>query len=162
MILFISPYQNALDCAELIERSTREPVKIVNSIRLALAALHVHEFTTVVADENLLECSPGSADTLVQRMGAAMPVFVDMACLRSERVAKMVDTAYRRRGIEGKIARQQAASELRSELKGEVTGLLLSSEMAIKTPDLPASAAERLVSILDIAKRIKERLDNSL
>jgi hypothetical protein len=132
MILFLSPYQNAPHCAELVQRSTREPVKIVSNVRLALAALRNHEFSLVFADENLLECSPGSSDTLTQRMDSAMPVFVDMACLRIERVAKIVATALHRREVECKIARGLAASELRSELKNDVTGLLLSSELALK------------------------------
>ncbi len=159
MILFLSPYQNAPDCAAQIERLTHEQVKVVDSIRLALASLRSHEFTAVVADENLIECTPGSADSLVQRMGAAIPVFVDMACLRMERVAKLVAAACKRREAEYKIAREQAAAELRSELKSEVTGLLISSELVLKTPGHSTETSEKLEGILEIAKRMKVRLE---
>lgn len=161
MILLISPYKTSQDCAALIERSTHDTVKVVDSLRLAHASLRTHEFNAVVADENLLECSPGSADTLVGRMGAAVPVFVDMACLRIERVASMVCTACRRRDMEYKIARELAVAELRSEFKSDVTGLLLSSELALKSPNLTSAATEKLAGVLEIARRMKSRLDGS-
>jgi hypothetical protein len=159
MILFISPYQNATDCATQIQRATHEQVKTVDSIRLAFAALRNHEFTVVVADENLLECSLGSADALVQRMQSATPVFLDMACMRTERISKFVDLAVRRRQQEYKAVRQLAITELHSELKSEVTGLLISSEMALKSPSGSAVMNERLTAVLESAKRIRAKLE---
>jgi hypothetical protein len=159
MILFISPYQNATDCATQIERGTHEQVKTVDSIRLALAALKNHEFTVVVADENLLECSVGSADALVQRMQPATPVFLDMACMRAERISKLVALAVRRRKQEYKAVRELAIAELHSELKSEVTGLLISSELALKSPSVSAAMSERLTAVLESAKRIRAKLE---
>jgi hypothetical protein len=159
MILLLSPYQNAKDCAALIKRATQEDVKHVETIRLALAALRNQEFTTVVADENLLECRPGSADALVQRMQSAVPIFLDMACMRPERVSKFVELALRRREIEYKTARELAAAELKSELKSEVTGLLISSEIALKAANLPPQLNANLSSMLETAKRIKMKLE---
>src|SRR4051794_23777379 len=114
MILLISPYQTAPDCAAQIESATHEQVKIVTSIKLALAALRGGDFKIVAADENLLECSPGSAESLVHRMGGAIPVFVDMACSRPERIVKFILAAIHRRELENDVARQQAIAELRS------------------------------------------------
>ena len=159
MILFLSPYQNAPDCAAHIERLTHEQVKIVDSLRLALASLRTHEFIAVVADENLIECTPGSADSLIQRMGAAVPVFVDMACLRVERVAKLVSTACKRRELEYNSAREEAVAELRSEFKSELTGLLISSEIVLKSEGHSKETSEKLMGILEIAKRMKVRLE---
>jgi hypothetical protein len=50
---------------------TREVVKTVDSVRLAVAALRNREFSAVVADENLLECTPGSAEALLERIQSA-------------------------------------------------------------------------------------------
>ena len=161
MILFISPYQNAPECATLIERARRESVKLVDSLRLGMAALKAHEFTAVVADENLLACTPGSVDAIVQRLGTAVPVFLDMACVRPERVVKYVSSAYRRREVEYDLARRQAKAELRSEFKSELTGLLLASEMALKAAGTPAKSLTSLNNVLEIAKRIKSRLQES-
>jgi signal transduction histidine kinase len=159
MILFISPYQNATDCATLIERATHQQVKTVDSIRLAMASLRTHEFTAVVADENLLECSPGSAEALVQRMQSATPIFLDMAYMRVERIGKFVELAVRRRELEYKALRELAIAELHSELKSEVTGLLITSELALKAPSVSAALSERLTAVLESAKRIRAKLE---
>ncbi len=160
MILFISPYQNASHCATQIERATHEEVKAVDSVKTGLSALRTQEFSVVVADENLLECSPGSAEVLVERMQSDVPVFLDMACMSAERISKHVQLAVRRREVEYKTARQVAAAELHAELKSEVTGMLISSEMAMKIPSLPPKAAEQLATVLESAKRIRQKLQS--
>ena len=159
MILLISPFQSAHDCATLIERATREEVKNVDSIRLGLAALRTHEFTAVIADENLLECSPGSADAMLQRMQSAIPVFLDMALMSAERISKHVELAVRRRELQYESTLQLAKAELHSELKSEVTGLLISSEMALKSANVPKSVSEKLALVLESAKRIRQKLE---
>jgi signal transduction histidine kinase len=159
MILLISPYQNAPDCATHIQRATHDTVQTVDSLRLALSALRAKDFIAVVADENLLEVSPGSADSLTQRMGTAIPVFLDMACLKPERIAKLVTVAIRRRELEFNLAREQAIAELSSELKNDLTGLLLSSRMALDSASHSPIAAQQLASVLEIAQRLKQRFD---
>ncbi len=73
----------------------------------------------MVADENLLECSPESAEALAQRMGSAIPVFMDMACMKPERIVKFVSLAMNRRELQYKIARDTAVAELHTELTKE-------------------------------------------
>lgn len=159
MILLISPYQNAHDCAALIERSTHEQVKTVDSIRLGLSAIRTQEFSAVVADENLLDCSPGSAEALEARMGQALPVFIDMACMKPERITRLVESAIRRCELQYRSAREKAIADLGSELKSELTGLLLSSEMVLETTNVPPALGEMLTLVLDSAKRIKSRFE---
>lgn len=158
MILLLSPYQNILECAAQIERATQENVKTVNTLRLALAALREQEFSMVVADENLLESTPGSVDSLMQRMEMATPIVIDLACHRLEKVAKLVLRMARRRELETEFLRKQAREELRSELKSDVTGLLLSSEIVLKNSNLPQPAADRITAVVEIAKRMKTLL----
>jgi hypothetical protein len=159
MILLISPYHTATDCAAQIESAAHAPVKTVSSIRLALAALRTQDFEAVVVDENLLEATPGATDSLVQRMGTGTPVFLDMACMKPQRVAKMVSIALRRRELEHRLARTQAAAELRSALKSDITGLLISSRIALDDSKGAPHLDRPLTSILEIANRIKERLE---
>jgi signal transduction histidine kinase len=159
MILLISPYQNANDCAAQIQGATHEEVKTVDTIRTGLAALRVHEFTLVVADENLLECSLESAEALVQRMGSAIPVFLDMACMKPARITRFVQLAMQRRELQYKSAREAAVAELRSELKSELTGLLIGSELTMKMANLPPTVTEKLSLVLDSAKRIRAALE---
>jgi hypothetical protein len=161
MILLLSPYQNAPECARAIERATNDEVKLVSSTKLALAALRAQTFEIVVADENLLESAPDSADALLQRMESATPFFIDMAVMRPERVAKLVGSAWKRRELEFEMARERALVELRGELKSELTGLLISSELALTEAGLSMPVAERLHTVLEIARRIQSRLDST-
>jgi signal transduction histidine kinase len=158
MILFISPYQNAPDCATLIERATKDQVTTVDNIREALALLRSQDFTAVIADENLLESTAGSMESLIQRIGPAIPVFLDIACLRPERVAQYVSAAFRRRQCEYNISRELAVAELRSELKSDLTGLLLASEMALKLSGKSEKCAEQLAIVLEIANKMRVTL----
>ena len=159
MILLLSPYTNAPECAALIESATRDTVKTVDSIRLALAALRMQTFDLVVADENLLESMPQSAESLAQRMETALPLIVDLACQRPEKAAKLAVAAWKRQQLQYQMARQKAAAELRSELKSEVTGLLISSELMLKTAKLPVGTSEKLANLVEIARRMKSKLE---
>ncbi|MGZ4789267.1 MAG: hypothetical protein ACXVZV_01795 [Terriglobales bacterium] len=87
-----------------------------------------------------------------------MPIIVDLVCHRPEKIASIVRSIIKRRELEFQIARRQALEELRSELKSDVTGLLLSSEMVLKTSNLPKPAADRLNSIIEIAHKMKTLL----
>lgn len=158
MILLLSPYQNAPECAAQIERATRDKVQIVNTIRLAMSALRSQPFALVIADENLLESSPESSDALQQRMETSLPVIIDMACVRPEKVARVAAATLKRRAAEFELARKQAIEELRSEMKSELTGLLISSELALKTERLAPKTSEKLLAVLEIAKRMQTRL----
>jgi len=158
MILLLSPYQNALECAAQIERATQQKVKTIDTVPQALAAVREHEFTMVVADENLLESSPGSVNSMMQRMEMATPIVIDLACQRPEKIAKLVLRTAQRRERETEFLRKQAREELRSEFKSDVTGLLLSSEMVLKNSSLPQPAADRITAVVEIAKRMKARL----
>jgi hypothetical protein len=124
-----------------------------------VAALRNHEFSAVVADENLLECTPGSSDALLERIQSATPIFLDMACMRAERVSRFVELAVRRRGLEYKAVREQAIAELQSELKSEVTGLLITSELALKAPSVSSQMTEKLTAVFESAKRIRAKLE---
>lgn len=157
MILLLSPYQNASEYAAQIERATKDTVTIVNTVRLAMSALRSHEYAMVIADENLLESAPGTADSLVQRMETAAPLIADLACLRPEKVAKLAFAAQRRLSLELRKLREKALADLRSEIKSEITGLLMTSELALKTAGLPPSAIEKLNRVMEIAQRMQLR-----
>jgi len=159
MILLLSPYQNAPECAAQIERATRDKVQIVETIRLALSALRSQPFAMVIADENLIESIPGSSDALLQRMETSIPVIVDMACLRPEKVAKLAMATRKRRELEFEIARKQAIEELRSQMKSDITGLLISSELALRSEKLASPAGDKLLAVLEIARRMQTRLE---
>ena len=48
---------------------------------------------------------------------------------------------------------------LRNNLSGDVTGILVSSQLALAEPSLPAAAQSKLRSVCDLAERIRVRLE---
>jgi len=61
----------------------------------------------VIADENLLESTPGSSDSLVQRMETTVPVILDLACLRPGKVVKLVIAERKRQALQLRLARER-------------------------------------------------------
>jgi hypothetical protein len=49
---------------------------------------------------------------------------------------------------------------LRSEIRDAVTGILLSTELAMRTPEVPAEAIEKLASVCQLASNIRSRLES--
>jgi hypothetical protein len=58
-------------------------------------------------------------------------------------------------------ARQAAIGRLRSELNGTITALLLSSELALETPGLPAVPAEKLQAVHELVKKLRKQLESA-
>jgi hypothetical protein len=59
---------------------------------------------------------------------------------------------------ERQAARREAELALRNELKDNVTALLLSCELALAVPQLPATAQAKIRTACDLAKDIRSRL----
>ena len=56
-------------------------------------------------------------------------------------------------------AMQAAESLLRGEVKDTVTGILLSSQLALETPDIPKTAQAKVQDIYELALALRQRLD---
>jgi hypothetical protein len=85
-------------------------------------------------------------------------VFVNLAVSRMERVVRDVQAALRRAEQERSLARTTVESELRSQLRGELTGILLWTQQALEMPALPAAAHSKLMSVYEMADKMRERL----
>jgi hypothetical protein len=70
-----------------------------------------------------------------------------------------VKVTLRRQEESRMIAIRAAESLLRTELRGAVTGILLSTELALRTPDLPIDAADKMRSVCQLATEIRSRLE---
>ena len=105
----------------------------------------------------MLEAEPDDSDQMLQHLGAAIPVYVNFAICGIERVVREIRTALRRRQREEQVARQSAQQAMWSELKESVTALLLSCDLALAVPNVPAPAADRLRLMHNLACQILER-----
>ena len=67
-------------------------------------------------------------------------------------------SALHRRKRELLAARQEAEQALRSELRGSITALLLSCEMALGVPNLPLLAESKMRAVDALAKEVRAKL----
>ena len=161
MILLITTSAFGQECATALLAATRIKTELARDVRTALIRLREQEFTAVIIDESLLEPSAKTIDMLVKHLGRAIPIFVNLAVSRMERVVRDVQAALRRAEQERVLARSAAESELRSQLKGELTGILLWTQQALETPALPSAAEAKLKSVYEMADKIRARLGSA-
>jgi hypothetical protein len=158
MILLITPSARAEECVAAFQAATNEPAQIATSLRQAVAQLRVEEYSAVVIDQSMLDAEPDESEMLLQHMGAAMPVYVYFAVSGIERVVRELRAALCRRKREVLMARQGAEVALRSELKGTITALLLSCELALQVPNLPKAAEAKIQAAYDLAREMRTKI----
>ena len=158
MILLITSSARAEECAAALRVATNEPTQVAASLHQALTQLRAQEYSAVVIDQLWLDAEPDQSEKLLQHIGAAMPVFVNFAVSGIERAVRELRAAMSRRKREVLTARQGAEGALRSELKGTVTALLLSCEMALQVPNLPKAAEAKIRAAYDLAREMRIKL----
>ena len=90
----------------------------------------------------------------------AVPVYVNLAISNAERIARELRLAMRRNRESRIIAIRAAEQQLRSEIRDAVTGILLSTQLAMRTPEMPTDVVEKLASVCQLASNIRARLEN--
>ncbi len=158
MLMIVSSANNARECSLALEKPTGERSVYCSSIREAVHKLQSQEFSAVVVDQVLVDAGAGSLDLLWKHSGSAALVTVNFAIHGVERVLREVKAALRRREREQLSVHKAVADRLRNELTGAVTGILLSSELALAQPEVPALVASKLRSVHELALQMKERL----
>jgi len=158
MILLVTTSSRANEYAAALERGTGVKTQVAASAAQASAKLQATEYDALVVDQSLVEADPRALDTLLNRCGTAMPVYVNLALHACERVAREVQVALRRAQEERVVAGRVAGKLLRNELCSEVTGILLNSELALRQPGLPPDTAARIYSVRALAEKMRSRL----
>jgi hypothetical protein len=161
MILLVTPSERASECAAALNEATGEEVVVAESLARATTLLRTECYLAVVLDQYLLETEPHGAETTLEHLGTAIPVQVNLAISGMERLVREVRAAMQHRQREEVRARHAAIGRLHSELNGTITALLLSSELALETPGLPAAAAEKLQSVHELVKKLRRQLETT-
>lgn len=159
MILLITSSSRSQEFSTAIEDALGETVEVASTTKRALSVLRTSEFVALVLDEAIVECEPECVDALLHHSGMAVPVYVNLALSSAQRVVRDVKSAMRRSEEARLIAMRAAESLLRSEFRGAITGILLSTELAMRTPDLPPEAADKLRSVCQLASDIRNRME---
>jgi len=161
MILLLTPSERASDCAAALHSATGYQVMTADTLAFATTLLRTDCYRLVVLDQHLLEAEPGEGRTVIEHLGTAIPVPVNLAITGIDRLIREVRLAFERRNREEIQARHAAAGRLRSELNGTLTALLLSVASARETPDLRHSASEKLQSVHELIEGLRRQLESS-
>jgi len=159
MMLLITTSSRANEFSTALEQSLGEEVELTGSGKRALAQLRSGEYSAVILDEAFVETEGEAIDLLLHHSGMAVPVYVNAAISGPDRVVREVKVALRRHEEARLIAMRAAESLLRTELRGAVTGILLSTELALRSPEMPRDAADKLRSVCQLASDIRSRLE---
>ena len=110
----------------------------------------------VLIDQAFLETEPVESDMVLEHIGTAVPVHVNFAIKQHgpgrARVAGGPASGTRTVSCWCGKKLQQA---LRNELKGTITALLLSCEMALQVPDLQSGAESRMRTVHELAQEMR-------
>jgi hypothetical protein len=160
MLLVITPSAKARGCAQAIQQVTSEETHVAATSSQALACLRAHEYGAVLIDQAFLETEPVESDMVLENMGTAVPVHVNFAINNMDRVARELRTALLRHKKQVQLVRQGVQHALRNELKGTVTALLLSCELALHVPNLQSEAENKMRSVHQLAQEIRLKLES--
>jgi hypothetical protein len=83
---------------------------------------------------------------------------VNFAISGIDRVVREAKTALARRTREESVARRSAERTIWSELREDITAMLLSCDLALAVPGVPISAMEKLRSVHDLACHLRTKL----
>jgi len=161
MILLVTSSSRAKDCAAALEKSTRQKIDCAHSIRGALLKLSQADYNALIVDESLVHFDDGAVDALLSHADMAMPIYINLGLHRTERVVREVEAGLLRRHAERLGAKRSAASELQCQLRGDLTGILLASELALRDASLPPGVADRINSVHKLAEQIRSRLEGA-
>jgi hypothetical protein len=158
MILLITCVAKAQECAQALQTATNQPVTVCAGLHEAVLELKDKEFSAVALDLLLLDAQPDEHETVLKHLGSAAPVYLNFAITGSARAAREVRWALLRRKREVLSAKNDAEQALRHGLNDTLTALLLSCEMALQVPELPALAESKMKTVEVLAREVSAKL----
>ena len=157
MILLVTNSERAGECAKSLAAALKQKTQCCSSLTEARRLLRARGENVVVLDQALVAPDEVGWERLESELSTP-PVLVNFAISSPRRVVAQVQAALARAQRERAAARKALASEFRSELTSTVTGILLSSQLALAVPELPADAVEKLRSVYKLATDLRLRL----
>jgi len=159
MILLITSSACGQQCVDALKASTGKDTNWAQTLQEAASRLRQQTYATAVIDQFLLENEPEEAEHVLEHLGTAFPVYINFAVTNLERLVREVRSALHRRQREETAAHLAVKDQMRSEMRETLTALLLSCELAMSVPNIPAPAAEKIRSIDNLARELRLRLE---
>jgi hypothetical protein len=159
MILLITPSATGAQCAQSLQAETTQETQWARSLQEAASHLREQAYSAVVIDQFLLETEPEESDQMIEHLGTAFPVYINFSITGMDRLLREVRAALHRRKREESAAIRAVAAQLHSEMSESLTAVLLSCELAMSVPDMPAFAADKIRTIDNLARAMRLRLE---
>jgi hypothetical protein len=159
MILLITPSARGQQCVDALKASTGRDTHWAQTLQEAASRLREQTYSAAVIDQFLLETEPEEADQVLEHLGTAFPVHINFGVTNLERLVREVRSALHRRQREETAARLAVEDQMRSQVRETLTAMLLSCELAMSVPNIPAPAAEKIRSIDNLARELRLRLE---
>ncbi|MGA2687305.1 MAG: hypothetical protein ABSE85_04460 [Candidatus Korobacteraceae bacterium] len=159
MILLVTTSSRARECAAALEQGTGHKTHVASSVPQAVTKMQAAEYDGLAIDQSLLESDFRALDTLLNRCGIAVPLYVNLALHSNERVVREVQVALRRAEKERLMATRTAEQLLRNQLRSQVTGILLNSELALRQKSISPDVAEKVRSVRELAEKMRSQLE---
>jgi hypothetical protein len=161
-ILMVTGIEGASNCAALMSAQVGMEITVAQGRKEAMTALRAREFDVVLVDETIANCDSSAADAIWERAGLAVPLQINFALSGTARIIREIRAALHRREREQGIAQRAAAVAIESDLRNTVAGLLLHSQLALKSNDVPPPVAEKLRTVADLAANLRQQLCSSM
>jgi CheY-like chemotaxis protein len=161
MILLVTTSARARECAAALEQGTGHKTHVAATVPQALHRLEAAEYDALAVDQSLLETDLRALDTLLNRSGMAMPVYVNLGLHGTDRITREVQVALRRLDSEKALAMQSAGRLLSNQLRNNLTGILLISDLALRQKSISPDVADKVKSVRDLAERMRGQLGTS-
>jgi hypothetical protein len=161
MILLITPSARGQQCADSLNAATSEETHWAQNPHAASTYLRQQSYSAAVIDQFLLETEPEESDQMLEHLGTAFPVYINFGVTGMERLVREVRSALHRRKREESSARRAIEDQMRSEMRETLTAMLLSCELAMSAPNVPAYAVEKIRAIDNLARTLSQRLEAS-
>ncbi len=161
MILLVTTSSRGKECAAALERGTGHKTHLAASVPQAVSKMEAAEYEALAIDQSLLESDFRALDTLLNRCGIAVPLYVNLALHSTDRVVREVQVALRRSEKEKQLAMRSVEQVLRNQLRDEVTGILLNSELALRQTPLAPEVAAKIQSVRALAEKMRSHLSIS-
>jgi hypothetical protein len=158
MILLITPSARGQQCADSLQAATGLATHWAHNLQEASAHLREQIYATSVIDQFLLESEPEDSEQMMEHLGTTFPVYINFAVTGMERMVREVRSALHRRNREESAARRAVLEQMHSEMRETLTAMLLSCELAMSVPNVPAPAADKIRAIDNLARDLRLRL----
>ncbi len=157
MILILGRPSLVSTVTKAVVEATGHRAQPVHSVRSAIEQLKKHLFVLVIIDDGLPELDDNNAKLLLTQAGSAIPVFVNFALSRPERVSSQAQLAIRQVQFEEEAVQRIARRQVEAPIRSALTTVILASERmsGLQTGPIPEG---QLKKVIDAAMRIRTKL----